>query len=33
MSRRLTQQPREVSDLWTWAAVGLFLAAWVFCAG
>jgi hypothetical protein len=26
-------RPREVSDVWTWIAVGLFLAAWVFCAG
>jgi len=30
---RLAARPREVSDVWTWLAVGLFLAAWVFFAG
>jgi hypothetical protein len=30
---RLPGRPREVSDVWTWIAVGLFLAAWIFFAG
>jgi hypothetical protein len=25
--------PREVSDVWTVVAVGVFLAAWIFFAG
>jgi hypothetical protein len=30
---RERERPREVSDVWTWCAVGAFLAAWIVCAG
>jgi hypothetical protein len=30
---RRAARPREVSDVWTCVAVGLFLMAWIFFAG